>query len=133
MLDQFKSSIPEKYAGYYLFILMAGTLVFHTLVILEIIPFQIVWGGRLSTKEEMYVFETVSITLLLIMGWVVAVRIRWITGNLPEKLMRIVFGLLAFLFFLNTIGNLMAVHFLETILFTPLTFIAFLACLRLAL
>ena len=46
---------------------------FHTLVILEVIPYTIVWGSRLNSFDEMIQFEVVALILnagLLVVNWV---------------------------------------------------------------
>jgi len=37
--------------------------IFHLLILVRVIPYEITWGGRLKTVEEMYVFETISILI----------------------------------------------------------------------
>jgi len=49
--------------------LLSLVIVFHILVLLQIIPYNIAWGGRLKTVQEMYVFEIVSIALNLFLIW----------------------------------------------------------------
>jgi hypothetical protein len=43
--------------------LLSGVIVFHILIIIKIIPYEIVWSGRLKSTNEMYVFECVSLLL----------------------------------------------------------------------
>jgi hypothetical protein len=133
MLEEFKTRISEKTAGYFLLILMACTIVFHGFVLLGIVPYNIVWGGQLESVEEMYMMESVSIGLTLFMAWMVAVRIEVLHAKFPALLSQFIFGGMALLFLLNTIGNLFAVNRLETLLFTPLTLLSTIACFRLAL
>jgi hypothetical protein len=112
---------------------MACTIVFHGFVLLGIVPYNIVWGGQLESAEEMYMMESVSIGLTLFMAWMVAVRIEVLHAKFPALLSQFIFGGMALLFLLNTIGNLFAVNSLETLLFTPLTLLSTIACFRLAL
>ena len=39
------------------------SIVFHLLVIIQIIPSSIVWGGRLTNQQELFIFESISIVL----------------------------------------------------------------------
>lgn len=48
--------------------------IFHSLVIIGLIPSSIVWGGRLESDTQMYAFETVSLLIDLLLLWVVAMR-----------------------------------------------------------
>lgn len=48
--------------------LVVAILLFHSSIILKIVPYEITWGGRLKNDSEMYVFEIISILLNLILG-----------------------------------------------------------------
>lgn len=88
---------------------IVGTLLlFHFGIVFKIIPYEIVWGGRLQSDQEMYVFESISIALNLLLALLLLAKVNLIAVNLPEKVIN--FGLWAFvgLFALNTIGNLLA-------------------------
>lgn len=50
-------------AQYGLLIILSIFLVFHCLILCKIIPYNILWGGRLKSDIEMYRFETVSILI----------------------------------------------------------------------
>lgn len=128
-----KKLISERFAVLTMQLLFSGILVFHILVITGFIPFDIVWAGKLKTKEEMIVFETVSILLNSVMMLVVAIRGKLIKLKDREKLITGVLWAMVLLFGLNTVGNLFAESSLETIIFTPVTFILALLSLRLAL
>lgn len=133
MLETFKTRISEKMAGYFLLLLMSGTIIFHSLILLGIIPYSITWGGQLESDEQMYLFESISIGLTLLMAWMVIVRIGLLEAKLPALLSKFVFGGMALLFTINTVGNLFAVNSLETILFTPITLFLAIASFRLAI
>jgi hypothetical protein len=108
-------------------------VIFHLIVLLQFIPFESVWGGRLKTKQEMYLFESVSIFVNLVFLSIVLTRIKILILNIPFKLIRFCLFLMSALFLLNTLGNLNALSSTETLVFTPITFILFIACLVLAL
>lgn len=119
-------------AGLFIVILSAAVILFHLLVITGIIPYTIVWGGRLQTQREMILFESVSIIVNALLISVVYIKWKPIQPGL-RKTATVILWLFAVLFFLNTIGNLMAKATLETIVFTPLTFISSILCVRLAI
>ncbi len=88
--------------------LLGVIIVFHFLILLKIIPYDITWGGRLTNDQEMYVFEGVSIVLNSIL--IIAILIK---GDLINKVipLKIANGILWFFFVVfvfNTIGNLLA-------------------------
>lgn len=102
---------------------------FHTLVILEVIPYTIVWGSRLKSFQEMIQFEVVALILnagLLIVTWV---KVK----NKHNAFVSILLWAYTGLFALNTIGNLLSKNMFEMIVFTPLTILLALLCVRVAL
>jgi hypothetical protein len=108
-------------------------IIFHFIVLLQFIPFEYVWGGRLKTKQEMYVFESISIFINLLLIGIVLIKTKVLKLNLPFKLIRFCLFFVSALFLLNTLGNLNAISSTETLVFTPITFILSIACLVLAL
>ncbi len=108
-------------------------ILFHFAVLVGQVPMDMVWGGRLKTQEELYVFEAVSILLNGLMLWATIIRMRHLQSTHLPTFMGVIFGLMFVLFFLNTIGNLMAFNNLETYIFTPITFLLSFLSLRLAL
>ncbi|MDG1441592.1 MAG: hypothetical protein P8R02_02770 [Pseudomonadales bacterium] len=112
--------------------LFFGTTVFHLLVLLGVIPFNIVWGGRLENADQMYIFESFSLTINLAVLWIVGMRVNYIPTIINNKVITAFLWLLVILFSLNTVGNLFSLNSLEAILFTPVTFVAAIFCCRLA-
>ena len=84
--------------------LLSLVIIFHILVLLQIIPFNIAWGGRLETMQEIYVFESVSIAINLFLLWIVWLRAK----NVKSKTVNIILWVFFGIFSLNTIGNLFA-------------------------
>jgi uncharacterized membrane protein len=78
-------------------------------------------------------FETVSILMNLLMLGIVAARAGFFKSGANHLIIQIALYLMAGIFFLNTIGNLLSNNQLEKILFTPLTIILFVFSLRLAI
>lgn len=105
--------------------LLSLVIVFHILVLLQIIPYNISWGGRLKTVQEMYVFEIVSIALNLFLIWIVWLRAK----NVKSKIVNIILWVFFGIFSLNTIGNLFAQTTFEKY-FSLLTLIFALLILR---
>ncbi|TMM53720.1 hypothetical protein FEE95_17635 [Maribacter algarum] len=88
-------------------IVIAVTL-FHLCILLKVIPYDITWGGRLTNDTEMYVFETFSIGLNLILGMVLLFKGNLIKPLLPIKMVNVVLWVFLILFAVNTVGNLFA-------------------------
>ena len=128
-----KRMISERNAGLAMLVLFSLILVFHLLVLSGIVPYDIAWGGRLKSREEMFVFESVSILLNTFMMIVVAVRSKFLSTSVNRKVITGILWGMTILFSLNTVGNLFAVSSWETIIFTPITCLLSILSLRLAL
>lgn len=125
--------ITAKFAAHSIITILSLVVLFHLLVVMNVIPYNLVWGGRLENKTEMLQFELVSIGVNLLMLLVVLVKAGILRVALPPKLLTLALWLMFALFVLNTAGNLLSVNQWEKILFTPLTLVLALLCLRLAL
>lgn len=128
-----KTLLSYKTAANTMLFLFSIVLVFHILVITGLIPFKNVWGGQLKTREEMLVFESISIALNLLMMGVVAVKAGYWKINVSTRLITILLWVMVTLFALNTIGNLFANSLLEQLFGTLGTLILALLSLRLAI
>jgi hypothetical protein len=106
---------------------------FHILVVTGIIPYQIVWGGRLENFSQMLSFEAVSISLNLLMITIVALYANFPKWRINQVVIRIGLWVMFVLFFINTIGNLFSNNELEKLIFTPVTLVLSLFSLRLAI
>ncbi|HYK57411.1 MAG TPA: hypothetical protein VEV15_13165 [Flavisolibacter sp.] len=125
--------LTDKLAAYSLLTILSLVILFHLLVVVGVIPYNIVWGGRLKDKAELFQFEMVSIGTNLLMLLVVLVKAKILKVALHPKLLTIALWLMFALFILNTLGNLLSVNEWEKMIFTPLTLILALLCLKLAL
>lgn len=108
-------------------------LLFHILVMLGVIPFEIVWGGRLTSRSQMLRSETVSVLVNIVMIAVVAIKAKVINVELPYVFIRVILWMMFLLFLLNTIGNIFSLNKFEQMVFTPVTLVLSLLSLRLAL
>lgn len=122
-----------RFAAFGLIILLSLITVFHLSVLIGIIPFNIVWGGRLAEHSQMVIFESVSITINLLMIATVGLKAKLIFSRVSPKFIRIALWIMAGVFVLNTIGNLASVNTFEKIIFTPVTAILAVLSIRLAL
>ena len=121
------------FAQYGLIVLLSASLVFHFGVILKIVPYNIVWGGRLKSDTEMYRFETVSILINLIFLFVILVQSGILSVSVSQKIVTVVLWIMAALFLFNTFGNAVSKNRIERRVFTPLTIILTILSLILAL
>jgi hypothetical protein len=109
------------------------TTVFHVLVLLKIVLYKLVWGGRLKSDKDMYRFEIVSLILNLFFLSVVCARCEFISISINVQFLKIILWVMAALFLLNTIGNLLSKNNYEKIIFTPLTLLLMICSIILAL
>ena len=125
--------ISLRVAVYGTMIILSLVILFHLLVISRVIPYDIVWGGRMQNEEQMVQFESISIIINLMMLSIVLIKGGWIAKQLSTKFINIMLWLMFVLFVLNTIGNLVSVDKMETFIFTPITFLLSLFCFRMAM
>ncbi|MBM9577678.1 hypothetical protein JWG45_11320 [Leptospira sp. 201903070] len=118
----------KKNIGRVLIVIFSVILVFHFFVLIRIIPYTIVWGGRLQNTQQMYGFEIVSILLNSFFLFVILMERGYIRRYLSVALLKVILWIMIFLFSLNTFGNLNSLNQLESILFTPITFLLALFC-----
>jgi hypothetical protein len=103
-----------------LIVIYSITTVFHSCILLKIIPYDITWGGRLQNDQEMYVFEIASIAINLFLIWILSMKGNFVTYKFPVKVIHIILWIFVVVFALNTVGNLFAKTLLEKA-FTLLT------------
>jgi hypothetical protein len=103
-------------------------LIFHVGVIVEIIPYTIVWAGKINSIDEMRVFEIISILINALLLVVLYIKSYNIKNNISNRIINFIIWVFVFLFAINTIGNLFARSFIELILGTGLTSISSLLC-----
>ena len=112
-------------------------VLFHLSVILGIlvfdyVPIDLLWGGRMETREQLLNFEVISLGMMVLCLLIVLIR----TGRIriPALLGASKAGLwiLFILFMLKTVGNLLAETTFEKS-FAVFTALFSVLCLRLAL
>jgi len=124
------NKVPFKFALTIMLILVCLVVVFHCLVLTQVIPYHIVWGGKLQNVTQMRRLEIISILINVLLLSVVSIKGKLLKLNMPVSVINIILWLFVMLFSLNTIGNLFAKARIETIVFTPLTFISAILCYR---
>lgn len=88
--------------------LLTGVLLFHAAIVLQIIPYDITWGGKLKSTIEMYVFEGISILINLLLYWVLLMKGGYVRLLLSKKYLKVILWIFLILFALNTLGNVLA-------------------------
>ena len=116
-----------------LLILLSLFLIWHFIILLKLIPYNLVWGGRLKSDKEMYRFEIFSILINALFVIVILVQGNFLIIDIPKKIITYALWLMTGLFFLNTLGNVTSKNKLEQRLFTPITILLAICSFILAL
>jgi hypothetical protein len=125
--------IDYKLAINIMLVLLAAIILFHILILFQLLPWQIVWGGRLDNLHEMRLFEIISIMINVFIGIVIAIKGGYVRAILPAKTMSLALYVFVAIFILNTLGNIFSNSLLEAIIFTPVTFLGAVLCYRIAI
>ncbi|NVK63892.1 MAG: hypothetical protein HWE22_04865 [Flavobacteriales bacterium] len=118
----------KKVALILMFVLLGVLLTFHAMVLSGVIPYDIVWAGKLKSYDEMIRFETVSILINSLMLLVFVVKYRLLRSGRSNKIIDIIIWIFALLFLLNTVGNLFSKSTLELVLGSALTLVSAVLC-----
>lgn len=117
---------------YSVLVLLSLLLLLHIAILLKLIPYDTIWGGRLKSLKEMYRFEIASVIINLLMLLFFCSLVDWISIDMSVLWKKILLTILAVFFFFNTIGNIKSVNKFETWVFTPLTLYLTVVCALLA-
>ena len=93
--------------------LITIVILFHFSIIIEIIPYNSIWGGRLQNDRDMYTFEIFSILINLYLGFILLIKAKRIKPLLSKKVVDLSLWIFLVLFILNTVGNLFARTYFE--------------------
>ena len=113
--------------------ILSTLIMFHLAVMLEILPMNIVWGGRLQDRNEMLIFETIAITINALIMLLVAMKAGIVKRRIPPRALQISIWIIAFMFTTNIFTNLMAFHWFEKWVMGSVTVILSFLFIRLAL
>lgn len=113
-----------------LLVLHSLVILFQVLVLLQILPYHIVWAGKINTKEQMFDFMSVSILINVLLILILLIKWKNITNNTSNKIINGLIWAFVLIFALNTIGNLFSESWIELIFGTTLTIISSFLCWR---
>lgn len=122
--------ISQKQALILMIALLSLVMLFHLSILAQLIPYSIVWAGKLNNIQEMRMFESVSIFLILFHITVLLLKANYIKNKIPTTIINIILWGFVGLFTINTVGNLFAKTAFELYFFTALSFISALLSLR---
>jgi hypothetical protein len=132
-----KKILSFKLATQISLVLFVLLILFHFsiiigIVIFDFVPVDFLWGGRMETKEQLLVFEIISLLIMALCFFIILIKSEKLKLPGLMRAAEIAVWFLIMLFFLNTIGNVFAKTTFERF-FAILTGILVILCLRLAL
>lgn len=127
------SLINVMLAGNILIVIFSLLFLFHIFVLIGIVPRNIVWAGKIKTKKELIIMESISLFISLLAFFIVGLKIKHLNFIEYSAMIDIGIWFLLGLFIFNTLGNLNAKNRIEKYGFGTLTFIISLLILRIVI
>ena len=93
-------------------IVMAYVL-FHILILLQLIPSHVVWGGKIVEPKTILILEWVALLVMLFLGSLILMKAKVIRWKWQEKTLNRWLLVFSVYFVLNTLGNLLAESIFE--------------------
>ena len=128
-----KKLISVKLAGNISIVLMVLLIIFHILIMIGIVPYDIVWGGQIKDDVSLMKFEIFGIATSFLFLVIVLVKVDYLKFTKFRKIIKIAVWIMFVFFLLNTVGNLASGVTLEKLIFTPVTIILSVLIFRLAI
>lgn len=128
-----KTVLGTRMAGNIILAINTAALFMHILIVLNILPYDFVWGGRLKSQEDLIIFETISLLVQTVFILIVAVKLGYFLKGRFKKTVNVGLWTMFGIMVLNSAGNAASNSDLEKLLMTPLTVLLALLVLRLAI
>lgn len=128
-----KKLISVKLAGNISIVLMVLLIIFHILIMIRIVPYDIVWGGQIKDDVSLMKFEIFGLVTSFLFLVIVLVKVDYLRFTKFRKITNIAVWIIFVFFLLNTVGNLASGVTLEKLIFTPITIILSVLIFRLAI
>lgn len=127
-----KKIISAQLAGTILLVFMFLLTIFHLLIIFNVIPADIFWGGQIKdTSTNVLLMELIALVVTLVFILIIAVKIS--KSAKYRKLVNSGVWVIFIYLILNTLANLASGHFIEKAVIAPITLIMSFFALRLAI
>jgi hypothetical protein len=115
----------EKISAFGIIFILCILMLFHFAVVLKFIPYKNIWGGRLQSDREMYLFEAISIFVIVLMLIFMLQIVGMIHSFMPDTGRYVFLWGMVIIFFLSTVGNLLSENRMEKRIFAPLSALLF--------
>ena len=103
------------------------------LILLNILPHDFVWGGRVKSEADLIILESISIVVQTLFISIIAIKAGYLFKGKFKRTVNVGIWVFFGIMVLNTIGNLASISGLETMVMTPLTIVLALLLYRLAI
>ena len=126
--------MSAKLAGNLLLISLGLLVIFDILVLFNVVPSNIVWGGQIKDSAiNLILLELIALVVTFVFAAIIAAKMNYIQASKFKKAINIGIWIIFAYLILNTIGNLVSSASLETLIFTPITVVLAFCALRLAI
>lgn len=132
-MKDFVQRIPLYLAFGFLFFLNSIIVFYHICVMLGYIPISLIYGGKIKTSEEMFLYESISLLANLIILGIIYIKKRMIIQKVENSIINMLIYSLCGVFMFVSIANLIAFNIVEILIAVPYTFISVVLCWRLNL
>ena len=123
--------MTQKRAINILIWIVGAILLLHVAIVTKVIPYEIAWGGKLKSDTQMYLFESISILVTLLLGIILLIKGNYVPLFIPISIVNALLWVFFVLFGLNTAGNLLAETWYEkslSVLTLCITFLIWKIC-----
>ena len=132
-MRNFVQRIPLFIAFGFLFFLNSIIVFYHICVLMQYIPYTLIYGGKIHTLEEMYLYEVFSLIVNILILSIIYLKKKFIIEKKHNtKLDLMVYGLCGVFMFVS-LYNLLAFNLVEILIAVPYTCISVVMCWRINL
>jgi hypothetical protein len=126
--------ITAKWAGNLLLGALGLLAVFHALVLLQVLPADIVWGGAIeNSPESLFPLEMISLIVTLLLAVMVAAKAGYIEAAKFKSVINIGIWIVFAVLILSMLANLASGVSFENLIFAPVAVILAFCAYRLAI
>ena len=126
--------ISAKWAGNLLLGALGLLAVFHSLVLLQVLPASIVWGGAIeNSPESLFPLEMISLVVTLLLAAMVAAKTGYIETTRFKTAINIGVWFVFAILVLSMLGNLASGVSFENLIFAPIAVLLAFCAYRLAI
>jgi hypothetical protein len=129
-----KKLLSVNLAGNLLLISFGLLIIFHILVLLNVVPSDIVWGGQIQgSATNLLVLEMSALFVTFVFAIIIAAKMDYLKADKFRRAVNIGMWVIFAFLILNTVGNLASGVSFENLIFAPITLGLALCALRLAI